>query len=75
MATQAYHLYRAMFAADCLGMQVWGVPCDKGAYDNQRAYSIREVLARTKDFYAALLQVPVDTAGEAVSLNGSGDLT
>lgn len=57
VATQAYHLYRAMFAADCLGMQVWGVPCDKGAYDNQRAYSIREVLARTKDFYAALLQV------------------
>ncbi len=69
VATQAYHLYRAMFAADCLGMQVWGVPCDKGAYDNQRAYSIREVLARTKDFYAALLRLPVDTAGEAVSLN------
>ena len=75
VATQAYHLYRAMFAADCLGMQVWGVPCDKGAYDNQRAYSIREVLARTKDFYAALLRLPVDTAGEAVSLNDSGDLT
>ena len=71
----AYHLYRAMFAADCLGMQAWGVPCDKGAYDNQRAYSIREVLARTKDFYAALLRLPVDTAGEAVSLNDSGDLT
>lgn len=52
VATQAYHLYRAMFAADCLGMQAWGVPCDKGAYDNQRGYSIREVLARTKDFYA-----------------------
>lgn len=75
VVTQAYHLYRAMFAADCLGMQAWGVPCDKGAYDNQRAYSIREVLARTKDFYAALLRLPVDTAGEAVSLNDSGDLT
>ena len=56
-------------------MQAWGVPCDKGAYDNQRAYSVREVLARTKDFYAALLRLPVDTAGEAVSLNDSGDLT
>ena len=54
---------------------MWRVPCDKGAYDNQRAYSIREVLARTKDFYAALLRLPVDTAGEAVSLNDSGDLT
>ena len=75
VATQAYHLYRAMFAADCLGMQAWGVPCDKGAYDNPRAYSVREVLARTKDIYAALLRLPVDTAGEAVSLNDSGDLT
>ena len=75
VATQAYHLYRAMFAADCLGVQAWGVPCDKGAYDNQRAYSIREVLARTKDFYAALVRLPVDTAGETVSLDDSGDLT
>lgn len=75
VATQAYHLYRAMFTADCLGMQVWGVPCDKGAYDNQRAYSVREVLARAKDFYAALLRLPVETSGEAVSLDASGDLT
>lgn len=75
VATQAYHLYRAMFAADCLGMQAWGVACDKGAYDNQQMYSAREVMARTKDFYAALLRLPVDTAGETVSLNDSGDLT
>lgn len=75
VATQAYHLYRAMFAADCLGMEAWGVACDKGAYDNQQAYSVREILARTKDFYAALLRVPVDTFGETVSLGDSGDLT
>lgn len=75
VATQAYHLYRAMFAADCLGMQAWGVACDKGAYDNQQMYSAREVVARTKDFYAALLRLPVDTDGETVSLQDSGDLT
>lgn len=75
VATQAYHLYRAMFAADCFGMETWGVACDKGAYDNQQRYSIREVLARTKDFYAALLRLPVATSGETVSLDASGDLT
>lgn len=75
VATQAYHLYRAMFTADCLGMDAWGVATDKGAYDNQTAYSIREILARTKDFYAALLHLPVETGGETVSLNESGDLT
>ena len=75
VATQAYHLYRAMFTADCLGMEAWGVATDKGAYDNQRAYSVREILARTKDFYAALLHLPVDTEGDSASLDESGDLT
>lgn len=75
VATQAYHLYRAMFAAECLGMETWGVACDKGAYDNQQMYSAREVAARTKDFYASLLHLPVNTAGETVSLDDSGDLT
>ena len=75
VATQAYHLYRAMFAGDCLGMDIWGVATDKGAYDNQIRYSVREVVARTKDFFAALLQVPVDTGGERVSLDASGDAT
>ena len=74
VATQAYHLYRAMFTADCLGMETWGVACDKGAYDNQQMYSAREVMARAKDFYAALLHLPVDTAGETVSLTDSGDM-
>lgn len=75
VATQAYHLYRAMFAADALGMEAWGVPTDKGAYHNQMQYSLREVVARTKDFFAALLQLPVDTGDETVSLSESGDLT
>lgn len=75
VATQAYHLYRAMFSAGCLGMEARGVACDKGAYDNQSMYSAREVAARTKDFAAALLRLPVDTGGETVSLDDSGDLT
>ncbi len=75
VATQAYHLYRAMFAADCLGMEAWGVACDKGAYNDQARYSMREALARTKDFLAALLRLPVDTGGETVSLDAPGDLT
>lgn len=75
VATQAYHLYRAMFAADCLGMEAWGVACDKGTYNDQARYSMREALARTKDFLAALLRLPVDTGGETVSLDAPGDLT
>lgn len=75
VVTQAYHLYRAMFAGQALGMETWGVASDKGAYDNQLAYSLREVAARTKDFFAALLNAPVALDEAPVSLDGSGDRT
>lgn len=75
VATQAYHLYRALFAADQLGMEAWGVATDKGAYDDQLKYSVREIAARTKDFFAALAHVPVPIEEDPISLNESGDLT
>ncbi|WP_251212883.1 SanA/YdcF family protein [Adlercreutzia murintestinalis] len=58
VVTQAYHLYRALAIANGLGLQAWGVPADKGDYDNQAAYSIRENMARVKDFFQTLLGVP-----------------
>lgn len=58
VVTQAYHLYRALAVAQGLGMDAQGVPADKGAYDNQLGYSLREVGARTKDFVQTLLKLP-----------------
>lgn len=75
VATQAYHLYRALFAADQLGMEARGVATDKGAYDDQLKYSVREIAARTKDFFVALLQMPVALEEAPISLDESGDLT
>lgn len=75
VTTQAYHLYRAVYAAQGLGMQAKGVASDQGLYDNQRQYSIREALARTKDFFQVLFEAPVVTEPEHVSLEESGELT
>lgn len=58
VVTQAYHLYRALAIAHGLGMEAYGVPADKGAYDNQTMYSMREVLARDKDLIQSLLKLP-----------------
>lgn len=58
VVTQAYHLYRALAIAQGLGMQAEGVPADKGSYDNQTQYSLREVLARDKDFLQTLFHLP-----------------
>lgn len=81
VTTQAYHLYRSLFAAHGLGMEAVGVASDHGAYLNQTSYSLREVLARTKDFFNTLVQNsqgecgPIAAEGEQVSLSESGDLS
>lgn len=62
ITTQAYHLYRAMAIAQGLDMQVYGVPSDKGAYDNQAAYSMREAIARLKDMLQTHLGIPPEGA-------------
>lgn len=60
VVTQAYHLYRALFIANGLGMRSIGVAADKGSYDNQFMYSVREVFAKDKDFFKTLLAVEPD---------------
>lgn len=62
VVTQAYHLYRALMIAEGLGMEAGGVAADKGDYDDQMGYSLREVLARTKDCLLTLIQLPVSTS-------------
>lgn len=64
IVTQAYHLYRALMIADMLGAQSTGVASDKGAYDNQKQYSLRDVAARDKDFFQALLKVKPEDADQ-----------
>ncbi|MDO4291205.1 MAG: ElyC/SanA/YdcF family protein [Eggerthellaceae bacterium] len=68
VVTQAYHLYRAVATAQALGMEAQGVAADKGAYDNQLSYSLREVAARTKDFVQTLLRIPPADADQPITL-------
>ena len=75
VATQTYHLYRALWSAKSLGMQATGVPSDYREYQKQLQYDIREVPARTKDFFKALFRVPSTYVGDAISLDQDGDVT
>lgn len=75
VATQTYHLYRALYDAQGVGMEAIGVPSDYGEYANQSWYDIREVFARTKDFFQVLFSVPSTFVGDPVSLDQSGDVT
>lgn len=75
VATQTYHLYRALYAAQGLGMEAVGVPSDYREYRQQTLYDLREVPARTKDFFKTLLKAPSTYVGDAIPLDQSGDVT
>ena len=75
VATQTYHLYRALFSAHALGVEAIGVASDYRSYDKQTWYDVREIPARTKDFFKSLFDVPSTFVGEPISLDQSGDVT
>jgi vancomycin permeability regulator SanA len=50
LVTQKYHLYRAVYAAESMGMDVSGVSADVRTYYGQLYRDIREIMARVKDF-------------------------
>ena len=66
IVTQAYHLYRALMIATMLGADATGIASDKGAYDNQKQYSLRDVFARDKDFVQSLLRVAPEDATQPI---------
>ncbi len=75
IVTQRYHLSRALYVAESLGLEAWGVACDRQAYWGQFSRDCREVLARVKDFGTSLFKPRPTFLGETISLQGSGDVT
>ena len=73
VVTQTYHLYRALYAANGLGIDAVGVESDLHTYGGQPMFDLREIPARTKDFFQTLIANPSKFVGDPISLNGSGD--
>lgn len=49
IVTQRYHLYRALYIAEKLGIDAYGVSANLRTYTKQFKFSLREVLARVKE--------------------------
>lgn len=49
IVTQSYHLPRALYIAEKLGIDAYGVSADRRPYRDQAKYDLRELLARCKD--------------------------
>ncbi|MBR2721441.1 MAG: YdcF family protein [Clostridia bacterium] len=56
IVTQSYHLYRALYLAEKLGLEAYGVGADLRPYSTAFSNELREVLARTKDVVQGLIQ-------------------
>ncbi len=75
IVTQKYHLYRSLYIANQIGIEAYGIPSNPRKYRGQTKRELREILARNKDFIKCILKPNPTYLGEAISINGSGDLT
>ena len=56
IVTQKYHLYRALYIAEKLGVEAYGVASDYHQYAGQTMRDCREILARCKDFFTTMIK-------------------
>lgn len=75
IVTQKYHLYRALYIAEELGLEACGVASDYHSYRGQSYRDIREILARNKDFIGCIFQPEPTFLGDVIPISGSGLLT
>ena len=75
IVTQEYHLHRALYIANALGVEAYGVAADYHTYVGQANREIREILARNKDFATSILKPNPTYLGDVIPVSGDGNLT
>ena len=75
VVTQKYHLYRALYIANSLGIECYGIGADPRLYVGQTYRELREILARDKDFIKCIFKPKSTFLGDTIAVNGNGDVT
>ena len=75
IVTQKYHLYRALYIANKLGIEAYGVSSDPRKYVGQTSRELREILARDKDFIKCIFKPQPTYLGETIPVSGNGNQT
>jgi len=75
IVTQEYHLYRALYIAEKLGFEAYGVSADSREYVGQWTRDLREIAARTKDFFMVTFNADPVVLGDPIPISGNGNLT
>ena len=66
--TQKYHLYRALYTAEKLGLTAYGVSADLRGYRGEAYRQIREIFARNKDFLFTIFKPEPTYLGEKIPI-------
>ena len=75
IVTQKDHLYRALYIANRLGLETYGVGSDPRQYVGATYREIREILARDKDFIKCIFKPEPTYLGDTIPVSGNGDTT
>ena len=75
IVSQDYHLYRALYCANALGLDACAVSAKQIRYRGQLYRDLREIAARNKDFVQCIFKPLPTFLGEAIPISGSGDET
>jgi vancomycin permeability regulator SanA len=75
IVTQQYHLYRALYISESLGINAYGVSADPRIYVGQELRELREIMARAKDFVKCIFKPPSSFLGEVIPVSGDGNFT
>lgn len=75
IVSQEYHLYRALYIAEELGVKAVGVSADLNTYRGQTKRDLREILARDKDFFNCIIKPEPTYLGDKIPVSGNGNFT
>ena len=75
IVSQKYHLYRALYIAEKLGVKAVGISADLRTYSGQAKRDLREILARDKDFFNCIIKPEPTYLGDKIPVSGNGNLT
>ena len=73
IVTQKFH--RALYIANALGLEAYGLTSDLREYANATYSQLRESLARVKDFFMVIFKPLPTYLGEVLPVNGNGNVT
>lgn len=75
IVSQKYHLYRALYISERLGVKAYGVSASLNKYGGQLKRDVREIVARNKDFFKCIIKPEPVFLGDKIPVSGDGRAT